>query len=143
MSLSTHSGSSTRILELLVFCKDVTKACNTVRTVEMNKQAVTRCYKRTRLHHFMQSGVLSTTCGRRCRQMLFKIHPLQLLRDMLHLAYTVGDQDDTKIRCSELPTGQTSSSDQPKLFERSVNSRLSSEEHPKEFAQLALQDNSL
>ena len=50
--LSTCSGSSTRTFEFVCGCRCISQTCSTVRTVEMDRQAVTRCYKQTRLHHF-------------------------------------------------------------------------------------------
>ena len=51
LSVSTCSGSSTVALEFVVAVRVSPGTCSTVRTVEMDKQAVTRCNTRTRLLH--------------------------------------------------------------------------------------------
>ena len=70
----------------------------------MDKQAVTRCSKRTRLHPFQQSGVIST------QQIQADVLPFAstpaLGKRILHLAHTVWVQADAKIQFSELATGQ-------------------------------------
>ena len=49
----------------------------------MDKRAVTRCTKRTRLHSFNEGGVISTQSSTTCRisskRMFFRVHPFELL----------------------------------------------------------------
>ena len=72
-----------------------------------------------RLHSFNQGRVISTisstTCGSRFWQILFHLHPLQLLRGFLHLALAVWAQEDAKIHGSELATGQPLLHTYPKI----------------------------
>ena len=112
LSLSTCSGSSTRTLELVV-------------AVEMDRQAVTRCSKRTRLHPFGQGGVTSThsstTCGSKAKLIFFRLFASTAALQISFMSrITVWAQDDAKINCSELATGQPLLSTYP-MFERAVD----------------------
>ena len=89
--------------------------------------------------------------------MVSHLHPCQLLRDILHLAHSLWAQDDTKIHCNNIATGQPLLSTYPNV-ERAVDVCSRAEEHlpveysifvfplhsflsTEEFAQLALQEN--
>ena len=69
-------------MKIITFCgcPRVSSTCNTLRNVEMDRQAVTRCNKRTRLRPFDFRGVISThsstTRGTRSQLIFFHMHPL-------------------------------------------------------------------
>ena len=99
---------------------------STAKTIEMDRQAVTRCDKRTRLRPCNQVGVISThsstTCGSRTRLMFFQLHPLQLLREISFISRLLGGLKlMPQFIAASLQLGALN-------VERAVNSRLHSDE---------------
>ena len=77
----------------------------------MDKQAVTRCTKRTRLHLFQSRWCyLHPLFHNLWQQIHAEFFPFvstpAVERGILRLAHTVWAKDDAKIHCSELATGQ-------------------------------------
>ena len=77
--------------ELLHTWLGISRTCSTERTVEMGRQAVTRCCKRTRLHTFYQCGIISTQSSTanssRFGLVFFHVQPLQLWRRMCFISF--------------------------------------------------------
>ena len=77
----------------------------------MDRPAVTRCTKRTRLSTVSimvyRQFPLFHYLWHQIQAMFFHLHALQLLQEVIqHLARTVWVQEDAESRCSELATGQ-------------------------------------
>ena len=76
----------------------------------MDKQAVTRCPRRSRLHSVNQGGVISTHCsttsGSSYRRMFFQLHALQLSREVTFISRIVcGLKKMHKIIAANLQLG--------------------------------------
>ena len=98
-------------------CPSISRICSTVRTVEMDRQAVTRRYERTQLHHF-HCGVIST-------QSSTARSSSSRLTYLPHASTSVLER---YASCRVYCVGSGTCSSDSKL-ERSVNCGLSSEAH--------------